>query len=367
MEARMSRYDLIVIGAGPGGSSAAILAARKGARVLLLERGAFPRHKVCGEFVSAESLDLLETLLGRAAADLVTVALRIGRARLFLDGHLVENSITPSAASIARFELDAALWNAAKSSGVATQDRITVNAVRNDGAFRIMSSAGEFSAAAVIDASGRWSNLGSHAKPTGPRWLGIKGHFRENKPSQSVDLYFFEGGYCGVQPVDLLEDDHRTCRVNACAMVRADRATELSQIFDLHPDLKDRSRQWQPLMDPVSTSPLIFRKPSPTRDGMFLVGDAAAFVDPFIGDGISLALRSGALASECLASSATVSLALQAYSRRYEVELGPIFRASSTLRRILALPAVVRKPGLVLLNSSPRLKQYIVSRTRRVS
>jgi len=76
MEARMSRYDLIVIGAGPGGSSAAILAARKGARVLLLERGAFPRHKVCGEFVSAESLDLLETLLGRAAADLVTVALR---------------------------------------------------------------------------------------------------------------------------------------------------------------------------------------------------------------------------------------------------------------------------------------------------
>ena len=160
----MSWYDLIVIGAGPGGSSAAILAARKGARVLLLERGAFPRHKVCGEFVSAESLDLLETLLGRAAADLVTVALRIGRARLFLDGHLVENSITPSAASIARYELDAALWNAAKSSGVATQARITVNAVRNDGAFRIMSSAGEFSAAAVIDASGRWSNLGSHAQ-----------------------------------------------------------------------------------------------------------------------------------------------------------------------------------------------------------
>ncbi len=78
----MNMYDLIVIGAGPGGSSAAILAARQGARVLLLERGSFPRHKVCGEFVSAESLDLLETLLGRAAVDLVTGALRIGRARL---------------------------------------------------------------------------------------------------------------------------------------------------------------------------------------------------------------------------------------------------------------------------------------------
>jgi len=310
-------------------------------------------------------LDLLETLLGRAGDDLVTAALRIGRARLFLDGHLVENSITPPAASIARYELDAALWKAAKLCGVATQDRITVSAVRNDVGFRVISSAGEFSAAAVIDASGRWSNLGARAKSVGPSWLGIKGHFRENKPSQSVDLYFFDGGYCGVQPVDLVDDDSRSCRVNACAMVRADRATELAQIFELHPDLKDRSRQWQPLMDAVSTSPLIFRKPSPTRNGMFLVGDAAAFVDPFIGDGISLALRSGALAAKCLASSATAALALQAYSRRYEAELGPIFRASSTLRRILALPAVVRKPGLVLLNSSPRLKQYIVSRTRR--
>jgi len=57
-------YDLIVIGGGPAGSAAAIAAARAGAQVLLLERGRYPRHKVCGEFVSAESLDLLSTLLG---------------------------------------------------------------------------------------------------------------------------------------------------------------------------------------------------------------------------------------------------------------------------------------------------------------
>ena len=56
-------YDLAIIGGGPAGTSAAISAARQGARVLLLERGRFPRHKVCGEFVSAESLTLLKDLL----------------------------------------------------------------------------------------------------------------------------------------------------------------------------------------------------------------------------------------------------------------------------------------------------------------
>jgi flavin-dependent dehydrogenase len=63
MEKIETMHDLIVIGGGPAGTSAAITCARSGARVLLLERGRFPRQKVCGEFVSAESLALLADLL----------------------------------------------------------------------------------------------------------------------------------------------------------------------------------------------------------------------------------------------------------------------------------------------------------------
>ena len=58
-----AEYDLIIVGAGPAGSACAITAARSGAKVLLLEKDRFPRHKVCGEFVSPESLRLLEWLL----------------------------------------------------------------------------------------------------------------------------------------------------------------------------------------------------------------------------------------------------------------------------------------------------------------
>src|SRR5277367_30082 len=95
-------YDLVVIGGGPAGTSAAITAARAGARVLLLERGRFPRHKVCGEFVSAESLDLLANLLDSDSKTLLSDAVRIAKARIFLDGHMLQTVTDRPAASIAR-------------------------------------------------------------------------------------------------------------------------------------------------------------------------------------------------------------------------------------------------------------------------
>jgi flavin-dependent dehydrogenase len=364
----VSVYDLIVIGSGPGGSSAAICAARAGARVLLLERGSFPRHKVCGEFVSAESLGLLAELL-QSRANLIDSAIRIDRARLFLDGQIVESAIRPAAASIARFDLDLALWQAATASGVETRDHVSVARVEHGDTSLVISAAGSLRAHAVVDASGRWSNLSSRQSSPGPKWLGIKGHFREAHPSKTVDLYFFDGGYCGVQPVDLQDDGSQGQRINACAMVRADRATDFPQIFTLHPELKARSLDWEPLMTPCTTSPLVFRKPTPVRKGMLLVGDAAGFVDPFVGDGISLALRSGAMAADCLITtmSGNSADAAQLYAGRYQRELGPIFRASSALRRVLALPSAMRRPALALFHNSSRLKDFVVSRTRRAS
>src|ERR1700688_1490182 len=119
----MLPYDLIIIGGGPAGTSAAISAARSGASVLLLERGRFPRHKVCGEFVSAESLGLLTDLLDSDHAALLRNAIRIPQARVFLDGRVVQTAVDPPAASIARLDLDAALWHAAEGAGVKPASR----------------------------------------------------------------------------------------------------------------------------------------------------------------------------------------------------------------------------------------------------
>ena len=361
-------YDLTVIGGGPAGAAAAISAARCGARILLLERGQFPRHKVCGEFVSAESLGLLENLLDSRHATLLRNAVRIPQGRLFLDDRILPTAVDPPAASIARLDLDSALWESAVNVGVDARPQVTVQGVNGTGPFRVSTNAGEFESRALVNASGRWSNLTPTDNSPAEKWLGLKAHFAETSPDHSVDLYFFDGGYCGVQPVELSHEKSGQGRINACAMVRADVASTLPQVFTRHPDLQERSRQWRALSEPVSTSPLIFRRPQPVRDGTLMVGDAAGFVDPFVGDGISLALRSGALAAECLAPlwSNEISLAngVRRYGELYRQRLGPVFRTSSKIRRMLMLPRVLRHPLLLALQKAPAITRYLVSKTR---
>jgi flavin-dependent dehydrogenase len=366
-------YDLIVIGAGPAGCAAAITAARTGASVLLLERGHFPRHKVCGEFVSAESLDLLQNLLAPAHRGLITGAPRIARSRIFVDGAELKAEITPAAASITRFDLDVALWDSCAEAGVECRADCVVQSAEGTGTFRATTRTESFEARAIINATGRWSNFTSTdtraRASTKDRWIGLKAHFSETaQPTPpSVDLYFFEGGYCGVQPITGNQSGEATA-VNACAMVRADVATDLNEVLELHPALRERSRSWQLMMDPVSTSPLVFHDPEPTQNAMLQTGDSAAFVDPFIGDGISLALRSGNLAGNSLSpffrNECTLDSATADYSELYQARFAPVFRASSRLRSLLRWPGVVRKPVLSLLEKTPSITRRLVTMTR---
>ena len=366
-------FDLIVVGGGPAGCAAAIRAARTGASVLLLEGGRFPRHKVCGEFVSAESLDLLESLLAPAHRLLIDRAPRIARGRIFVDGRELAAKITPAAASITRFDLDSALWDSCACAGVERRTDCAVQSVEGTEPFRVTTRSESILAKAVINASGRWSKLTSpmtRAGVTQERWIGVKAHFREpaGPDSPSVDLYFFDGGYCGVQPVSCADQNGSRMAVNACAMVRSDVATELSEVLKLHPWLRQRSQEWQPVMDSVSTSPLVFHQPEPVQNGMFQVGDAATFVDPFIGDGISLALRSSDLVGECLSpffrSQCSLESAAADYSRLYQSRLAPVFRTSSRLRNLLRWPGAVRKPVLSLLAKTPAITRRLVRMTR---
>lgn len=366
-------FDVIVIGGGPAGTAAAITAARSGFSVLLLERGQFPRQKVCGEFVSAESLALLQSLLPRGAGGVLERAPRIARGRLFVDGHVIRTAIDPAAVSLSRFDLDNALWQAALQAGVDARLQTSVQSIEGRGPFQVSTNVGTFQGTAILNATGRWSNLSRGGEPhdaEGKKWLGVKAHFAETRPAVSVDLYFFEGGYCGVQPAWLLADGTTAgwARVNACAMVRADIASSLPEVFARHPALLERSRQWQPLMEPVSTSPLVFREPEPVREGVFQAGDAAGFVDPFVGDGISLALRSGAAAAQCVVSFLRGEVAREAaearYAETYRRTLLPVFRNSARLRRLFRLPRAVRAPIAQVLEQVPLLANYLVRSTR---
>jgi menaquinone-9 beta-reductase len=359
-------FDLAIIGGGPAGTSAAITAARAGAKVVLFEAKEFPRHKVCGEFVSAESLGVLENLLRDSPEGhrLLNAPPVIDRIRLFLGNRMIESVVEPAAVSIARYDLDAALWQAAQRSGVDARANSEVSSVSEDGQFQIVSSSGTCTAKALVIAAGRWSQFtANRVVPPGPKWIGVKTHFREANPSASTDLYFFENGYCGVQPV-------AADAVNACAMVRSDRATSLEDVFALHPLLARRAAKWTPLMQPVSTAPLIYRRPQCTRGNMALAGDAAAFIDPFVGDGISIALRSGRAAAECLqdhlSGEDSLSSGIARYEQVYAQEFQPLLSVASKVRSLLSLPVAARALAFELLRL-PGVMPLVIRKTRRAS
>lgn len=353
-----AEYDLIVVGAGPAGSACAITAARAGARVLLLEKDHFPRQKVCGEFVSSESLGLLQGLL---QDNLFAGCPQIISSRIFLDNKTLTLPVSPAAQSIPRFDLDAALFAAAQQAGVTAKEDMAVSEVRrqND-IFHASTAENTFTAKAVINTTGRWSKLTQFDVSGKEKLLGLKAHFTEVSPPQSVDLYFFPGGYCGVTPVGANS-------INACAMVRADVAHTLEEVFSKEPQLWQRSRAWTPLFSTVTTAPLYFREPETASDGMFLAGDAAGFIDPFAGDGISLALQSGTLVAETISQflngDCSLTQAHQQYKVAHRKRFAPAFRNAARLRKALAAPEWLRSAAFAFAGI-PSVGEMLVRGTR---
>ncbi|MFZ0704961.1 MAG: NAD(P)/FAD-dependent oxidoreductase [Candidatus Korobacteraceae bacterium] len=360
MEVEQGRYDLAIVGGGPAGASAAITAARKGASVVLFDSSDFPRQKVCGEFVSAESLGLLRELLRghERADDVLQSAPPISRARIFASGRVAESPIEPSGLSIPRTVLDLLLWECAQQAGVTAHSKCEALAIGGEGPFTVSAAHGEFVADAIILCTGRWSRFSDSSEvASGPKWIGVKAHYRERNPALSTDLYFFDNGYCGVQPVS-------RDAVNVCALVRSDSATTLEAVFRCSPQLQARAEQWQRITAPVSTAPVVYRKPVCLRGRMLLAGDAAGFIDPFAGDGISLALRSGQAAAECILRNArSLKDACQEYEAVYREQFAPLIAASTRVRRLTSLRGIARPVALQMLRI-PGVLPFVIRKTR---
>jgi flavin-dependent dehydrogenase len=150
-------------------------------------------------------------------------------------------------------------------------------------------------------------------------------------------------------------------------MVSADAAHTLEDVFIKEPRLYERSRAWQPLFPTITTSPLYFREPETKSDGMFLAGDAAGFIDPFAGDGISLALQSGTLAAQSilpfLRRSSSLEEAQRQYHIAYKTRFAPAFRNAARLRSALAAPKWFRSAALAFA-AVPGVGKMLVRGTR---
>jgi flavin-dependent dehydrogenase len=199
--------DVLILGGGVAGCAAAIVLARKGRSVTLIEREPTPRHKVCGEFLSGEALEDLQAL-GINVASLGAVP--IDHVRLAAARRAAQAPLPFPAASLTRKTLDTALIAEAIAAGVCVEHGRSVQALNRttSGAWQATLDDGTaYEAATVFLATGK-HDLRGHTRPADPqRWVAFKTYFRL-APAQAAELghaselMLYPGGYGGIQPVE---------------------------------------------------------------------------------------------------------------------------------------------------------------------
>jgi geranylgeranyl reductase family protein len=288
-------FDVAIVGGGPAGSTCAAFCAQAGLRTLVLERETFPREKVCGDCLNPACWPVLK---GLALAEAVR-ALPHGRLDavqfIAIDGTSVEMKLpTGDGAEIAvkRSLFDQLLLRRAGALGAEVCEQATVTALQKDAAghWRIETGPRTFSARTIVAADGRNSTiarlLNLAARPQRER-VALQSHIPLPPGfGNRVVLQFLREGYSGQAPVN---DE----QLNVCLVARPGDIAALKQWA--------HKRFGVPGDHPWRTiTPLTRAATSPSHGDLFFIGDAARVVEPFTGEGIFYALRSGELAAEAI-------------------------------------------------------------------
>ncbi len=360
--------DVLILGAGPAGSSLAIRLARAGHSVAIADRKDFPRPKPCGEFLSPECAPYLAELgVEEAVGALGPWQVRgmelhagtdtaLGRFRRLGTGG--EHAL--SGLGIRRDRFDDVLRQQAVACGATWLPRHDVVGLERDAGGRVVGAVLRRAPADVVTIRARWvvGADGVHsriARDLGVQrtvpWLdrlALAAHFRGVPGRPFAEVHLFPGGFFAATTVD---DDvfsvnlvlDRTAVRNR---PRGDWDTFVAGHFDHAPAMGDRLRGARRLAPWRGIGPLAHTTTRQTFPGAALVGDAAGYIDPLTGEGIYFALFGGrALAvgiERALADPRREVAALADYEAARRAELVPRLRASSWLQRALAHPWLVR-------------------------
>jgi flavin-dependent dehydrogenase len=351
---------VVVVGAGPAGAIAALVLARHGVDVRLVDRSDFPRDKLCGDTLNPGSLAILDRLgLGdRVRARALPIAGMVVTgphgARVACD--------YPSGlagAAIARRDLDSALLDAAIAAGV---DFIPASPVRGavieDGSrvtgVRVGSGEQRMAARVVIAADGRRSRLafalGLTRFAAAPRRWAFGAYFVDVEGLTSRgEMHVRTDGYMGV--AGLGAGVANVCVVRELVNGKAARIPSdqvIARALAGDPALRERFAGARQISGVAALGPLAVEARAAGCPGLLLAGDAAGFVDPMTGDGLRFALRGGELAAE--AALFELQTGMPAFSRLEEArrhEFSRKWRINRALRALVASPRGVRMAAVL--------------------
>jgi flavin-dependent dehydrogenase len=402
------KSKIIVVGAGPAGASLAIRLAQNNFNVYLIERERFPRHKLCGEFISPEclrhfkDLDVFDEMTSAGGERITETVFYAPNGKFvavpskWFGG---DAAAAAGALSLSRAEMDFQLLKRAKQIGVKVLEETSVVGILEENnkifGLKIKSATGEMReicADLFVDATGRANILTKLAEKEFSRkeakaqtkinlksteiqnpkskiqnrLVGFKTHLEGVNLEKGIcEIYFFRGGYGGLSFVE-------NNRANHCFLMRAETVKEFGGDADkIVAELifkNTRARQTMldaaPVLDWLAVSVESFGvknlNPAPN---LFTIGDAAAFIDPFTGSGMLMALESAEILARAITENAPEAIAEDyktAHRRKFQNRL----RVCSILRRAVFVPNLA-KFAVSALSLSAGARQILARSTRQ--
>ena len=294
-------FDVIIVGGGLAGLTSAIHLSSRKKRVLLIEKNEYPKHKVCGEYISNEVLPYLNSLginpINEGAKQITKVHISTTKS------NLIKGELPLGGFGMSRYFLDNLLVKKARLNGVQIlKDTVDSIHFKKDSFTITTKSSGVFQSKITIGAFGKRSSLDQKMKrkfiQKKSPYLAVKIHVKGVFPENLVALHNFKGGYCGVSKVE-------NNAINVCYI------TEYRS-FKKHKNIKDFQEQVvfknkhlrkifkesSPVFEkPLTISQVSFQTKNPVEDHIIMCGDTAGMIHPLCGNGMGMAISSAKLAS----------------------------------------------------------------------
>ncbi|PTS89882.1 FAD-dependent oxidoreductase [Flavobacterium sp. HMWF030] len=362
--------DVLIIGGGLAGLTSAIHLSQKGLKVILIEKSDYPRHKVCGEYISNEILPYL-LWLGADVSKLnptnitqfefTTNTGKAAMAKLPLGGF-----------GISRYALDNFLYEKALENNCTIIKETVTNVSFDNDVFTVITPNKILAAKIVLGAFGKRSNIDQlldrdfiHKKSP---WLAVKAHYSGDLDNDLVALHNFNGGYCGVSKVE-------NNIINICYL--ADYATfkQYKNIEDYQQNVLYKNKHLKAVFEnstllfdkPITISQISFDKKQPVENHILMIGDTAGLIHPLCGNGMAMAIHSAKIASELILDYySNRQMSRESLEKKYTKEWNLHFGKRIYMGRILAhilTNKTVTNTLVSIVASFPGIMRSIIKQT----
>lgn len=364
-------YDVIIAGGGLAGLVSALHLSQKGLEVLLIEKNEYPKHKVCGEYISNEVLPYLVSLgfnpFDFGAKNITHFTLSTPGSRS------ISTTLPLGGFSISRYCIDAELANKASEHGANIHQALVTDIQFNEDRFIVTTNKKEqFSAELVIGSFGKRSNLDvkldrDFMKKPSP-YLGVKAHYKGDFPEEAVGLHNFPGGYCGISKV---ENDH----INICYIAdfksfkkHKNISSFQKEVLSKNKFLKKAFQEFEMVFEkPLTISQVSFSAKDPVEYHVLMVGDAAGMIHPLAGNGMGMAISAGQMASQLILKYKTGEIPSRLelekqYAKNWQQEFGTRLKSGHIIARLFRL-GIFSEAILLFLKLFPFLLPQIIKQT----